>query len=413
MTAKHSVRMLPQNVDAERGVIGSIILMPSAIDDISGMIAADDFYHAKHAILYQTIVEMWRGGMQAIDPVTLAEHLEQSGKLSDVGGVSSLWEALESVPHPAHCRYYAKIVREKSQLREVISLCAETMDKAYSITEGAEAELLLADLDARAVRLRESGSCDDIQTIDKALDDLEQFEARPEATGKTGLAELDRMLSGGLREAQSVIVAGRPGHGKSVLVCQIAKAYAMRNEPALIMSLEMMNREIAGRLARTEDRGKLRRLPLLLEDAVLNASKICSRVRFAKRKHGIKLAVLDYLQLVEPDDKKSNRERQVAEISRSMKLLAKELRIPILVACQLNRQSQNEKRKPRLSDLRESGSIEQDADVVLMLHENEEGDAEISIAKQRGGQCGTIGVEFDKPRFVFRDRPVGDLENIF
>ena len=240
-----------------------------------------------------------------------------------------------------------------------------------------------------------------------AVDELEAWERDPGAVGKTGLFALDRMLSGGgLREAQSIIVAGRPGHGKSVLVCQIARAFAQRGEPALILSLEMLKREIADRFSRTMDRRKLSSLPIHFEDTAVQANKICSRIRYAHRRHGIKIAVLDYLQLVEPEDRKSQRERQVAEVSRAIKLLARELRIPILVACQLNRQSANEKRKPRLSDLRESGAIEQDADIVLMLHEDDDGESELHLAKQRGGLCGPIPVSFDKPNYRFECREV-------
>lgn len=193
-----------------------------------------------------------------------------------------------------------------------------------------------------------------------AVDALEAYEIDPGAIGRTGFLQLDQMLDGGFREAQSIIVAGRPGHGKSVLVCQFARTYAERGEPALILSLEMLEREIAGRFSKTIARNRLRSLPVFFDDTAVMANKICSRIRYATRRYGIRLAVLDYLQLVEPDDKKSQRERQVAEVSRAIKLLARELRIPIIVACQLNRQNSNEKRKPRLSDLRESGSIEQD-----------------------------------------------------
>ncbi len=234
-----------------------------------------------------------------------------------------------------------------------------------------------------------------------AVDALEAYEIDPGAIGRTGFLQLDQMLDGGFREAQSIIVAGRPGHGKSVLVCQFARTSAERGEPALILSLEMLEREIAGRFSKTIARNRLRSLPVFFDDTAVMANKICSRIRYAKRRYGIRLAVLDYLQLVEPDDKKSQRERQVAEVSRAIKLLARALRIPIIVACQLNRQNSNEKRKPRLSDLRESGSIEQDADVVLMLHETEDGESEFILAKNRGGPCGIVMATFNRPKFMF------------
>lgn len=403
MNEDSRLRLPPQNLEAERGVLGSLMLMPSAIDEIANLVSADDFYGDAHGKLYSAIGDMHRRGCRAIDPITLCEELVRRGELEDIGGTAYVAEIVDTVYHAAHVRYYAGIVREKSRLRQVIYLCNETMQRAYDVRETSEADELFADLDQRAMRLRDSESTSELHSIADAVDELEAYESNPGAVGKTGLHELDRMLDGGLREAQSIIVAGRPGHGKSVLVCQIARTYAERSEPAFILSLEMLKREIAGRFSKTVDRDKLRQLPIHFDDSAVVANKICSRIRYAHRRHAIKIAVLDYLQLVEPDDRKSQRERQVAEVSRSMKLLAKELRIPIVIACQLNRQSTNEKRKPRLSDLRESGSIEQDADIVLMLNEDEEGASEIIVAKQRGGECGRIPVTFDKPHSVFRE----------
>lgn len=394
------LRLPPQSLDAERGVLGSLMLMPSAIDEIASLITADDFYSDAHRILYSAIGDMHRRGCRGIDPVTLSEELVRCAKFGDIGGAGYIAQIVEAVPHAAHVRYYANIVREKSQIRQVIYLCNDTLRQAYDATD---ADDLIANLDTRTLRLRDSGSTGDLSTMADAVDELEAYENNPGAIGKIGLPQLDFMLDGGLREAQSIVIAGRPGHGKSVLGCQIAKTFAERGEPAMVISLEMLKREIAGRFTRTLDRNRLRGLPIHFDDSAVVANKICSRIRYAHRRNGIKIAVLDYLQLVEPDDRKSQRERQVAEVSRSMKLLARELRIPILVACQLNRQSANEKRKPRLSDLRESGSIEQDADIVLMLHEDEDGQSEIIVAKHRGGRCGAIPVTFDKPNFVFKD----------
>jgi len=404
MTNHNEVKLPPQNLDAERGVLGSLMMMPSAVDEIAGIIGADSFYRDAHGKMFQAIVDMWRRGCRGIDPVTLAEDLVRRGQLAEVGGAAYIFEIVESVPHAAHGTYYAKIVLEKSRLRALIYLCHDTLQQAYDAT-GDGADDLIVEMDQRILRLRDSGSTGELSSMADAVDELEAYESNPAAVGRTGLPELDWMLDGGFREAQSVIVAGRPGHGKSALACQFARTFAERGEPALVISLEMLQREIAGRFVKTIGRDQLRRLPIYFDDSAVQANKICSRIRYASRRHGIKIAVLDYMQLVEPDDKKSQRERQVAEVSRSMKLLAKELRIPIVIACQLNRQSANEKRKPRLSDLRESGSIEQDADIVLMLHESEDGESEIVVAKHRGGRCGLIPVVFDKPNFRFTDKP--------
>jgi len=393
------IRLPPQNLDAERGVIGSVLLMPEAIDEISSLIGPDDFYSDPHRKLYQSIGTLYRRGVRGIDAVTVCEELCQRGELTEVGGPAYIGEILDNVPHAAHVRYYARLVREKSRLRNVIYLCQETLQQAYVSSDSDE---LIADLDSRTMRLRHDGTGGDLSTLKDAIDDLEAYEHNPGAVGKTGLTELDRLLSGGFREAQSIVLAARPGAGKSALGCQFIRTAAERDEPALIISLEMLKREIAGRYAQTIDRETLRGLPVYLDDSTVSASKISGRIRYAHRRYGIRIVLVDYLQLIEPEDKKSHRERQVAEVSRAMKLLARELRIPIVICCQLNRQSANEKRKPRLSDMRESGAIEQDADVVLMLHETEEGDSEILVGKNRGGACGLVKVIFDKPTFTFR-----------
>jgi len=407
MSGHTDIRLPPQNLDAERGVLGSLMLMASAIEEIGTLISADDFYADAHGKLYAVIGDMYRGGCHGIDAVTLSEELVRRGEFENIGGAGYIAQIVEAVPHAAHVRYYARIVLAKSRMRNLIYLCSTTLQRAYDETDADE---LIADLDSRTMRLRDSGSTGELHSMNDAVDELEAYENNPGAVGRTELHELDRILDGGFREAQSIIVAGRPGHGKSVLVCQFAKTFAERGEPALILSLEMLKREIAGRFAKTVDKNSLRRLPIHFDESAVVAYKICSRIRYAHRRHGIKIAVLDYLQLVEPDDKKSQRERQVAECSRALKLLARELRIPIVIACQLNRQSANEKRKPRLSDLRESGSIEQDADIVLMLHEDEDGASELILAKHRGGPCGILKARFDRPRFMFDCGPwTGDL----
>ena len=403
---RSDIRLPPQNLDAEQGVIGSILLMNQAIDSLVPIITADDFYLDANRILYAVIGDMYRGGCRGIDAVTLSEELIRRNQFEVIGGALYVAQVLEAVPNAAHCRYYANIVREKSRMRSLIYLCNETLQKAYDASDPDE---LIAELDSRTLRLRDAGSMSDVQTLADAVDDLEEFEQNPAAAGKTGLIDLDaKLIQGGLCEAQSIVVAGRPGHGKSVLVGQIALAFAARGEPALVVSLEMLKREIAERYARTVGRDKLRKLPMYFDDATVSASRIVARIRYHHRRFGIRLAVVDYLQLIEPDDKRAQRERQVADVSRSMKLLAKELRIPILLACQLNRQSANEKRKPRLSDLRESGAIEQDADVVLLLHEDEDGDSSIIVAKQRGGPTGDVPVVFRKDFSVFSSKCVSD-----
>ncbi len=227
-----------------------------------------------------------------------------------------------------------------------------------------------------------------------AVDALERLERNPAAVHSTGLTDVDRQIRGGVRGNQFVIIGGRPGSGKSILGGQIAKTFAERGEPSLIISLEMDRAELAERFDKSIDRHTLRGLPLYLVDSVCEADRIAGLIRLAKRKHGIQLVFLDYLQLAESSDRLASRERQVAEVSRMCKRLAMELRIPVIAACQLNRASDKENRPPRLSDLRESGSIEQDADIVLLLHRDEHDNAKVIIGKQRNGSTGIVPLAF-------------------
>lgn len=208
-----------------------------------------------------------------------------------------------------------------------------------------------------------------------------------------------------MRDGQLTIVGGRPGSGKSVLTGQIAKSFADRGEPALIVSLEMDRAEMAERYDKSIDRRTLRGLPIYLVDSAYEAGRIASLIRLAKRKYNIQIAVLDYLQLTESDDRKASRERQVAEVSRMMKRLAGELKIPVVAACQLNRNNDKEQRLPRLSDLRESGSIEQDADIVVLLHRDEL-EAKAIVAKHRNGCTGVVPLTFNGDVFRFENRAV-------
>ncbi|MEJ7593025.1 MAG: DnaB-like helicase C-terminal domain-containing protein [Planctomycetaceae bacterium] len=396
------IRLPPQDLSAERGVLGSLLFWNEAYDSIG--LKPEDFYGEANATIYVAFSDLWRRGCRGIDAVTLAEELQCSGKLEEAGGVAYLLEIIENVPHAAHVKYYADIVAEKARLRAIIYAATDAMRKAYSCDPSAE---IVTATFGRMEQVVDRGAVE-FSTIDDALDELRDLRANPVARQMTGLSGLDFRLGGGFRPGQSIIVAGRPGSGKSVLACQFARAFAARNEPVLIVSLEMAKWEIAERLERC-DPNNLEALPMYFDECSQKADAIVRAIRRAKRKHGIGLAVLDYLQLVEPDDKKANRERQVAEVSRAVKLLARELKIPIVSGCQLNRQSVNEKRKPRLGDLRESGSIEQDADIVLMLHDGDGGDDgevddQIIVAKHRGGMTGVVKVEFNKPRSLFTER---------
>jgi replicative DNA helicase len=390
------VRLPPQNLDAERCILGSLLFLNDAIDEID--LKADEFYSGHHSTTYEAIRGLWNNGCRGIDVVTLADELNKRGELDQVGGLSFLADLLEAVPHAAHAAYYAGIVRTKARQRQLIAACTETISKAY---DDDSADLLAAH-ETKLLNIRETASGGELATMSEAVDALEALERNPAAVHSTGLADLDRQIRGGLRDSQFVIVGGRPGSGKSALSVQIALAFAQRGEPSLIVSLEMDRAELAERAVKSIDSRTLRSLPVYIEDTASEADAIAATIRLAARKHGIRLAVLDYLQLAESSDRKANRERQVAAVSRQCKRLAMELKIPILAACQLNRESTKEQRPPRLSDLRESGSIEQDADIVILLHQDEL-NAKAIVAKHRNGSTGLVPLTFRPERFTFEN----------
>ena len=394
----NNLKLPPQNLDAERSVLGSLILRNDTIDEIH--LRPEEFYSDQNLKLFRAVQDMWRSGSRAIDAVTLTEELNKRNELEEIGGEAYLAEILDAVPYATHVRYYAKIVREKAQLRRFIYACTESIEMAYN---GGD-EDIIAVHDSKLLSIRETSSGGDIVTMSEAVDALEARERNPAAIHQTGLVDLDSRIRGGLRDGQLIIVGGRPGSGKSVLTGQIAKAFAERGEPALIVSLEMDRAEMAERYIESVDRQILRGLPIHLVDSAYEAGRIAGLIRLAKRKHNIQLAVLDYLQLTESEDRKASRERQVADVSRTMKHLASELRIPVVAACQLNRNNDREQRPPRLSDLRESGSIEQDADIVLLLHQNDDQtEAQATIAKHRNGSTGSLKLTFRGDMFRFED----------
>ncbi len=302
-------------------------------------------------------------------------------------GVSAGWAARQVIEH--------------WQEREAV-LAGRQMLEAI---DGGEDWQSAADQHSRRVaEIQQATGVRDIYTMESAVDALEDRETNPAAIHGTGLADIDRQINGGLTDGQLAIVGGRPGSGKSILTAQIAATFARRQEPALIVSLEMTRSEIAGRLAKTIPRDELRRLPIHIVDTTSNIDRIAGLIRLAHRRDGIRLVVLDYLQLAESSDRKANRERQVAEVSRTLKRLAMDLQIPVIAACQLNRESTKDNRRPRLSDLRESGAIEQDADIVGLLH-RPDGDSpsEVIIAKNRNGAPGIVQLDFMPAKFRFEN----------
>jgi len=434
----------PYDLDAEIGVLGSMLLLPETMDDVALLLRADDFHDAAHAKLYAHMLAMHDGGGK-VDPVLLADRLNSSGDYEAIGGAAFLHRVFNAVPNAAHATYYANIVREKSTYRALIQAGTEIVENAYK--EAHEAKQLLAQAEQKIFGIldgRSSSTVASISTILHAAMDRMEARMRGEHTSggvETGFRDMDALM-GGLHDSELVILAARPSMGKTAFAMNIAEHVSVRlRVPVLFVSLEMSAIELADRMlcsvARVnghrlrngtisrEDRqrlvetaGEISQAPLFVDDApsrtVTEIAAAARRIR--RREAGLGLIVIDYLQLIEPDNMKDPRQEQVARIARRLKGLARELTVPVLCLAQLNRQAEDSKDHiPKLSHLRESGAIEQDADVVMFVHREEyfhrgedkdayAGQAEIIIAKQRNGPVGQVQLQWQKDFTRFEDR---------
>lgn len=434
----------PYDLDAEVGVLGSMLLMPEVMDDIALLLRADDFHDTAHSKLFGHMLGMHDGGGK-VDPVLLADRLHASGDYEAIGGAAFLHRIFNAVPNAAHATYYANIVREKSTYRSLIQAGTEIVENAYK--EAHEAKQLLAQAEQKIFGILDGRSSSTVSSISDVLHDaMDRMEARMRGEHSsggvtTGFKELDE-LTGGLHDSELIILAARPSMGKTAFAMNIAEhASVATKAPTLFVSLEMSAIELADRLlcsvARVnghrmrngsiskEDRaklvetaGKISQAPLYVDDSpsrtVTEIAAAARRIR--RRSEALGLIVIDYLQLIEPDNMKDPRQEQVARIARRLKGLARELKVPVLCLAQLNRQAEDSKDHiPKLSHLRESGAIEQDADVVMFVHREEyyhrgddreayAGQAEIIIAKQRNGPVGQIQLQWQKDFTRFEDR---------
>ncbi len=432
----------PQNLEAEKAVIASVLLMVDAIDEV-GDLRAEHFYADRNQKLWQAIVDLHGNGIRGLDAVTVAEELERRQQLAEIGGPEYLHEVLVSVPNSAHARYYAKIVIDRWCQRNLIYTCTEILEQCYD--GGAETQELIDSAEQRIVAMSDSTAQQSVVSIkDVMVEAYSGIQSRMKA-GKaigspTGFEDLDRLIVG-LCPNQLDVIAARPSIGKTALACKIALTFARRSEPVYFVTIEMGKLEIAARLAcihgclnaheLQEGRfsgttieqnmkqdallsafGEVQEMPIFIDDdGGPSVAHISANARRIQRKHGLGLVVIDYLQLIEPDDRKDIREQQVAKISKGLKRLAKELGVPVIVLAQLNRGVENrEDKTPRLSDLRESGSVEQDADMVLFLHrpefydpEERRGEADLIVAKNRGGKTGKVKLGFKSESTLFTD----------
>ncbi|MEX1004196.1 MAG: replicative DNA helicase [Acidimicrobiia bacterium] len=432
-----SGRVPPHSVESEESVLGSILLSSDSANEVMDKLDADDFYVPAHQAIFRAIASLYNGN-RPIDAITVTEELRRVSEMEKAGGVSYVTRLLDIVPSAANIEYYAGIVEEHSQRRHLLKAGSVLHDLSFKLDEEIAQVLDRAEQTVLAVAGRKVG--DGMSQLgalfNPILEELEMLEsAGSEVTGlSTGYRDLDRKLTG-LHPANLLIVAARPGMGKSSLTANIAMKVALSGGSVAIFSLEMAKEEVAQRmlcsLARidsmklrtgkigdaawprlTDAAGRLYDAPLFVDDSpMVTVTDIRAKCRRLKRQHGLSLIVVDYMQLMH-GSARENRQQEISEISRSLKNLARELEVPLIALSQLNRNLESrEDKRPRLGDLRESGSLEQDADVVMFIYRDEyyneqsekRGIAEISISKHRAGSTGIVEMTFMPEFTLFSD----------
>jgi replicative DNA helicase len=432
------IKLPPHSVEAEQSVLGGLLLEASALDKISDLMTADDFYRQEHRLIFRQIVRLHELA-KPVDVITVAESLEIAGELDKVGGLPYLGSLAQNVPSAANIRRYGEIVRERSIMRKLAEVGSDIASSAYNPT-GRDAAQLLDEAESKVFEIAEAGSKGKEGFItmppllSQVVERIETLYARDnpsDITGTaTGFTDLDRKTSG-FHPGDLIIIAGRPSMGKTALAINIAENVALDSKlPVAIFSMEMGASQLATRMigsvgklnqqdlrtGRLQDDdwgrlthalGKLNDAPIHIdESAALSSLDLRARSRRLHRQNnGLGLIVVDYLQLMSSNLGKAseNRATEISEISRSLKALAKELHVPVVALSQLNRSlEQRTDKRPVMSDLRESGAIEQDADLILFIYRDEvynsdspsQGKAEIIIGKQRNGPIGKVELAF-------------------
>jgi replicative DNA helicase len=423
-------RMPPQDPDAEQSVLGSMLLSKDAIADVSEEVRGHDFYKPAHETIFDAIIDLYGRGEPA-DPVTVAAELQRRGELQRVGGAPYLHTLSASVPIAANAGYYADIVREKAILRRLVDAGTKIAQMGYAGEGNVDDTVDRAQAEVYAIT--EKRQSEDYAPLSDIMEGtLDEIEAISNRDGgmvgvPTGFADLDE-LTNGLQGGQMVIVAARPAMGKSTLGLDLCRAASIHNNlTSVIFSLEMTRSEIVMRMLSAEAKvplnhirngpmteedwtklgrrmGQVSSAPLFIDDSPnMTMMEIRAKARRLKQRHDLRLIVIDYLQLMTSGKKVESRQLEVSEFSRQIKLLAKELEVPIVALSQLNRgPEQRADKRPMMSDLRESGSIEQDADIVMLLHRDDvyekestrPGEADIIVAKHRNGPTRDVTVAF-------------------
>jgi len=429
----------PQNISAEQAALGSMLLQEDAILRGVDILRPEDFYKKSHQIIFKCILELFEKS-RAVDLVTLTEELNRINLLEEIGGVTYLTNLINSVPTAANIEHYIKIIEEKSILRNLINSATKIISMGYE--EKEDAKILLDKAEHLIFEVSERNLGQSFVPIKEILQDsfekIENLYHRDEfITGTpSGFDEFDDITTG-FQPSELIVIAGRPGMGKTAFCMTVAQYIAVsKNTPVALFSLEMSKSQLVQRMLCSEARvdahnlrkgrlaesdwptlsmaaGRLASAPIFIDDtAGITCLEIKAKARRLKAQHNLGLVIIDYLQLITSSGRVENRQQEISEISRSLKGLARELNVPVIAVSQLSRAvEQRIERRPRLSDLRESGAIEQDADLVVFLYREEyykpktdrKGIAEVIISKQRNGPTGQIDLAFVKEYAKFEN----------
>lgn len=447
-----SHKLPPQNLEAEQSVLGGILIENYVINKVIEVLEPNDFYRESHRKIYKALLNLSERDEPA-DLITLTNELKNQGHLDFVGGASYIASLIDSVPTAANIEYYAKIVKEKSILRKLIQTSTEIITQSYEDRGDVEsfldeAERAIFDISENRVRPSFYSIKEVVKDSFKILERL--YEKKELVTGiPSGFKELDRMTAG-FQPSDLIIVAGRPSMGKTAFCLNLAQFAAIQKKiPIAIFSLEMSKEQLGIRMLCSEAHvegtklrsgflsesdwprltiaaGNLSDAPIYIDDtAALTVLELRAKARRLKTEHGgLGMVIIDYLQLMKGRTRVESRQQEISEISRSLKALAKELNIPVIAVSQLSRKTEERTgNRPQLSDLRESGAIEQDADLILFIYRDEvynrsednpnKGKAEIIIGKQRNGPTGKIDLAFLDKFTTFKELYKGETENIY
>ncbi|MCR5784568.1 MAG: replicative DNA helicase [Eubacterium sp.] len=432
-------RVIPNSLEAEQCVIGSMVMDQDAIVIACEYITEDDFYHKQYGLLFSAMVELYNEG-KPVDPVTLQERLKVKNAPEEVYSLTFLGDLVTAVPTSANIRHYAKIVQEKSVLRKLIRTTEAIANDCYSGQETLE--VIMEDAEKNMFKVLQTGGDSDYVPIrDVVIEALEKIEIASRTKGSvtgisTGFTDLDYKTSG-LQPSDLVLIAARPSMGKTAFALNVAQHIATRlNETVAIFSLEMSKVQLANRLIAMESHvdsqsirsgqlndneweslvegaGVIGNSKLIIDDTPsISISELRSKCRKYKLDHDLKVILIDYLQLMSGNGKTDSRQQEISDISRALKALARELNVPVVALSQLSRAvEKRDDKRPMLSDLRESGAIEQDADVVMFLYREDyynkdtenKNVAEVIIAKQRNGPTGTVNLTWLPQYTQFRN----------